>query len=393
MNSSSQPVKVGTNADLAFAVVVLFSYFAMFSTIRRTTVLELILLISFGVAYILIGIYGYAAVRNDPGQNRKLLYFLVQVPLGCLIVLISKGAAYNALLLLPLMAHAVILLPTRLSYGAGVVILAGYVIAVRAFSPSWEVVWNGLPIFIAGLVFITVFTQSAVSEERARAEVERLVSELTLANQQLRAYAVQVEELAITKERNRLAREIHDGLGHYLTTIHMQIQASKAIASRDPRKAQDALDKALEMTHQALADVRRSVASLRSPAIADLPLPEMIRELIDHIDAGKIKTQFQVLGTPRELSPQARMTFYRSAQEALNNAIKHAQASVLLLTLDFRAADSVTMIVQDNGQGAEDMNGGFGLIGMKERANLLNGEVKFSSAKGQGFSVEIWLPG
>lgn len=271
--------------------------------------------------------------------------------------------------------------------------VAGYVIAVRAFSPSWEVVWNGLPIFIAGLVFITVFTQSAVSEERARAEVERLVSELTLANQQLRAYAVQVEELAITKERNRLAREIHDGLGHYLTTIHMQIQASKAIASRDPRKAQDALDKALEMTHQALADVRRSVASLRSPAIADLPLPEMIRELIDHIDAGKMKTQFQVLGTPRELSPQARMTFYRSAQEALNNAIKHAQASVLLLTLDFRAADSVTMIVQDNGQGAEDMNGGFGLIGMKERANLLNGEVKFSSAKGQGFSVEIWLPG
>lgn len=393
MNSSSQPVKVGTNADLAFAVVVLFSYFAMFSTIRRTTVLELILLISFGVAYILIGIYGYAAVRNDPGQNRKLLYFLVQVPLGCLIVLISKGAAYNALLLLPLMAHAVILLPTRLSYGAGVVILAGYVIAVRTFSPGWEVVWNGLPIFIAGLVFITVFTQSAVSEERARAEVERLVSELTLANQQLRAYAVQVEELAITKERNRLAREIHDGLGHYLTTIHMQIQASKAIASRDPRKAQDALDKALEMTHQALADVRRSVASLRSPAIADLPLPEMIRELIDHIDAGKMKTQFQVLGTPRELSPQARMTFYRSAQEALNNAIKHAQASVLLLTLDFRAADSVTMIVQDNGQGAEDMNGGFGLIGMKERANLLNGEVKFSSAKGQGFSVEIWLPG
>jgi len=237
MNSSSQPIKVGTNADLAFAVVVLFSYFAMFSTIRQTTVLELVLLISFGVAYILIGIYGYASVRNDPSQNLKLLYFLIQVPLGCLIVFISKGAAYNALLLLPLMAHAVILLPTRLSYVAGMLILAGYTIAVRAFSPGWDVVWNGMPIFIAGLVFITVFTQSAVSEERARSEVERLVSELTLANQQLRAYAVQVEELAIAKERNRLAREIHDGLGHYLTTIHMQIQASKAIASRDPQKS------------------------------------------------------------------------------------------------------------------------------------------------------------
>ena len=393
MNSSSQPVKVGTNADLAFAVVVLFSYFAMFSTIRQTTVLELVLLISFGVAYILIGIYGYASVRNDPSQNLKLLYFLIQVPLGCLIVFISKGAAYNALLLLPLMAHAVILLPTRLSYVAGMLILAGYTIAVRAFSPGWDVVWNGMPIFIAGLVFITVFTQSAVSEERARSEVERLVSELTLANQQLRAYAVQVEELAIAKERNRLAREIHDGLGHYLTTIHMQIQASKAIASRDPQKAQDALDKALDMTHQALADVRRSVASLRSPAIADLPLPDMLRELIGHIDTGEMKTQFQVQGTPRELSPQVRMTFYRSAQEAINNSFKHSQGSMLWVTLDFLTRDSVTMIVRDNGLGTENMEGGFGLIGMKERANLLNGEVRFFSAKGQGFSVEIRLPG
>ena len=393
MNSSSQPVKVGTNADLAFAVVVLFSYFAMFSTIRQTTVLELVLLISFGVAYILIGIYGYASVRNDPSQNLKLLYFLIQVPLGCLIVFVSKGAAYNALLLLPLMAHAVILLPTRLSYIAGMLILAGYTIAVRAFSPGWDVVWNGMPIFIAGLVFITVFTQSAVSEERARSEVERLVSELTLANQQLRAYAVQVEELAIAKERNRLAREIHDGLGHYLTTIHMQIQASKAIASRDPQKAQDALDKALDMTHQALADVRRSVASLRSPAIADLPLPDMLRELVGHIDTGEMKTQFQVLGTPRELSPQVRMTFYRSAQEAINNSFKHSQGSMLWVTLDFLTRDSVTMIVRDNGQGTENMDGGFGLIGMKERANLLNGEVRFFSAKGQGFSVEIRLPG
>ena len=392
MNVHSQPVKVGTNADIAFAVVVLMSYFAMFSAIRETTVIELILLIGFGVAYILIGIYGYAFVRNDLQFLHKLAYFLIQVPLGCLIVFVSKGAAYNALLLLPLMAHAVILLPTRWSYFVGGIILGGYVLAVRAFSPSWDIVWNGLPIFVAGLVFITVFTQSAVNEERARAEVERLVSELTQANQQLREYAVQVEELAITKERNRLAREIHDGLGHYLTTIHMQIQASKAIAGRDPLRAEDALDKALDMTHQALADVRRSVASLRSPAIMDLPLPEMIADLMGHIDAGEMKSDFKVLGTPREISPQARMTLYRSAQEAVNNSVKHAHASMLWLTLDYQAPDSVSLMIRDNGQGTDDLNGGFGLIGMKERVNLLNGEIKFSSAKGQGFSVEIRLP-
>lgn len=393
MNKSSPPVKVGTNADLAFAVVVLFSYFAMFSAIRKTSALELIVLIGLGVTYILIGIYGYAAVRETRFADNKFLYFAIQIPLGCLIVYIGKGVAYNALLLLPLMAHAVILLSPRWSYLVGVMILVGYMIALRAFSPGWEAVWNGLPTFMAGLVFITVFTQSAVSEERARAEVERLVSELTQANQQLRAYAVQVEELAIAKERNRLAREIHDGLGHYLTTIHMQIQASKAIAVKDPQKAADALDKALALTHQALVDVRRSVAALRSPAVIDLPLPDMITELIQNINVGGMKTEFEIKGDPRELSPQSRLTLYRSAQEAVNNAIKHSEASKLSVVLDFQSPDEIALLVKDNGRGADKMDGGFGLIGMKERVNLLNGEIKFLSASGQGFTVEIHIPG
>jgi signal transduction histidine kinase len=393
MNTKSQPIKVGSNADIAFAVVVLSSYFAMFSTMRTTSAVELILMIGFGVAYLLIGIYGYAAVRESNQLEFQLAYFVLQVPMGCLIVFLGKGAAYNALLLLPLMAHAVILLPPRWSYATGAVILAGYVTAVRAIAPDWGMVWDGLPVFLAGLVFITVFTQSAVSEERARAEVERLVGELTVANQQLREYAVQVEELAIAKERNRLAREIHDGLGHYLTTVHMQVQASKAIMTRDPQKASQALDKALDLTHQALADVRRSVAALRSPVMIDLTLPEMIEELVKNVDAGEMVTGLEIKGEPRTLSPQMRLALYRSAQEALNNAVKHSQATSLSVVLDFQSANEIVLMVEDNGQGADQMEGGFGLIGIKERVQLLNGEVKFTSARGQGFKVEIRLPG
>ncbi len=393
MNLSSRPIKVGSNADLAFAVVVLASYFATFSAIRRTSAIELILMISFGVAYILVGIYGYAIARESTRFKYQLAYFVVQIPLGCLIIYLGKGAAYNALLLLPLMAHAVILLPTRWADAMGVVILAGYILAIRAFAPDWAMVWNGLPTFLAGLVFITVFTQSAVSEERARAEVERLVGELTTANQQLRAYAVQVEELAITKERNRLAREIHDGLGHYLTTIHMQIQASRAIMAKDPQKASEALDKALELTHQALADVRRSVAALRSPAMLDLTLPDMLAELVKNVDSGGLKTNLEVKGEARTLSPQARLTLYRSAQEALNNSLKHSQATELSVTLDFQLKDKVILTVEDNGLGTDQLDGGFGLIGMKERVHLLDGDIQIQTAKGQGFKVEIRLPG
>jgi len=393
MKNPPQPVKVGSNADLAFAVVVLASYFATFSAMRKTSALELILMISFGVAYLLIGIYGYAVARESNQIELQLTYFFIQVPLGCLIVFLGKGTAYNALLLLPLMAHAVILLPPRWSYAVGAAILTGYSIAVRIISPGWDVVWSGLPTFLAGLVFITVFTQSAVSEERARAEVERLVGELTIANQQLRAYAVQVEELAISKERNRLAREIHDGLGHYLTTIHMQIQASQAVMGKDSKKANDALEKALDLSHQALVDVRQSVSALRSPTMLDLPLQEMIAELVNNIDAGRMKATLEIFGSPRILTAQSRLTFYRSTQEALNNSVKHSQATKVSVIINYESPDEVVMTINDNGLGTDQMDGGFGLIGIKERVHLLNGDVQFISAKGQGFAVEIRLPG
>lgn len=393
MKKPSQPIKIGSNADLAFAVVVLASYFATFSAMRKTSALELILMISFGVAYLLVGIYGYAVARESDQIELQLTYFMVQVPLGCLIVFLGKGTVYNALLLLPLMAHAVILLPPRWSYAVGAAILAGYSIAVRIISPGWDAVWSGLPTFLAGLVFITVFTQSAVSEERARAEVERLVGELTVANQQLRAYAVQVEELAIAKERNRLAREIHDGLGHYLTTIHMQIQASQAIMAKDSKKANDALEKALDLSHQALVDVRQSVSALRSPTMLDLPLQEMIAELVKNVDAGGMKATLEVIGPTRTLTPQSRLTFYRSTQEALNNSIKHSRATKISVIINFQSPDDVVLTISDNGLGADQMDGGFGLIGIKERVHLLNGEVQFLSARGQGFTVEIRLPG
>jgi len=393
MKNLPQPIKVGSNADLAFAVVVLASYFATFSAMRKTSALELILMISFGVAYLLIGIYGYAVARESNQIELQLTYFLVQIPLGCLIVYLGKGTAYNALLLLPLMAHAVILLPARWSYATGAAILTGYSIAVRLISPGWDVVRNGVPTFLAGLVFITVFTQSAVSEERARAEVERLVGELTIANQQLRAYAVQVEELAIAKERNRLAREIHDGLGHYLTTIHMQIQASQAVMGKDSKKANDALEKALDLSHQALADVRQSVSALRSPTMLDLPLQEMIAELVNNVDAGRMKATLEILGSPRVLTAQSRLTFYRSTQEALNNSVKHSHAKKVLVTINYESPDEVVLTIIDNGLGTDQMEGGFGLIGIKERVHLLNGDAQFISAKGQGFTVEIRLPG
>src|SRR5262249_49042575 len=133
-------------------------------------------------------------------------------------------------------------------------------------------------IWIASLVFVLVVSWTVMSHRRARIQVERLARELKEANQQLRAQAVEIEELAIAKERNRIARDIHDGLGHYLTVIHVQLEAAQTLLARDPNAARQALLKAQELTREGLADVRRSVALLRGSGL-QRPLVAAIEKL------------------------------------------------------------------------------------------------------------------
>ena len=306
----------------------------------------------------------------------------------------GKGVGFNAMVLLPLAGHSVVLLPQNWRLVVNLGIVTTYAMAMAVFTGSnWALVWSGLPIFLAGQIFIVVFTQMAVSEEKARSEVEKLVKELEEVNQRLRQYSVQVEDLAITKERNRLAREIHDGLGHYLTTIFMQIQAARAVMKGDPEKAQDAMGTAQTLTQEALVDVRRSVSALRDMPVDSLTLQEEIEKMLKNCEAIGISSDLKVLGSPRALSPQALLTVYRAVQEGINNTCKHARASRLSVVLDYTREDEVKMVIQDDGVGASQMTGGFGLMGIRERVRMLNGEVMIDTKPGDGFRLEVCVPG
>lgn len=385
-------IKTGTNADLAFAVVVLASYFATFTTVRKATLFDILLMIVLGSVYIVFGIYGYAYCLKSELPVIRFGYFLVQLPLGGLIVSLGKGAGYNALLLMPLAGHAVVLLKDYWVYAANLGILFIYLISTGSYSANWAVVWEGLPVFLAGLIFIMVFTQSSVSEERARQEVERLVGELQDANQRLRQYALQVEDLAITKERNRLAREIHDGLGHYLTTIHIEIQAARAVMEKSPERSRQMLEKAQLMTQEALTDVRHSVSALRDSPEENQPLPDLVANLMQSCEMAGIASDLKVVGSPRLLSAQANLTIYRAAQESINNVCKHSKASQVWIRLDYLDETQFRMMVQDNGIGSDSLDGGFGIQGMRERVSLLNGSLSIQTEKNQGFRLEICIP-
>ncbi len=394
MNRPFRPFQTGSDADVAFAVVVLASYFTTFSVLQSATNVELLVMIGLGVAYIAMGIYGYAFVTRSGKPVFHLIYFAVQFLLGGAIVFLGKGVGFNAMVLLPLAGHSVMLLPRNARVAVNVGIVATYAIALNPFGVgNWSLVWSGLPMFLAGQIFIVAFTQMAVNEEKARAEVEQLVKELEEANRRLREYALQVEELAITKERNRLAREIHDGLGHYLTTIHVQIQAARAVMKVDPHKTQEALGTAQNLTQEALVDVRRSVAALRDMPADSLSLQEEIEKMLKTVETSGINVETKVLGAPRLLAPKTLWTIYRAVQEGINNTCKHAHATRLSVILDYTQADQVKLVLQDDGVGAEQVDGGFGLLGMRERVHMLNGNMNVITGPQNGFRLELSLPG
>lgn len=393
MDRSFRPTRTSSDADLAFAVVVLASYFTTFSVLQNATTSHLLGLIALGVAYIAVGIYGYAYVAHAGKKSYYVAYFIVQLLLGGFIILLGKGVGYNAMILLPLAGHSVMLLPRNQRLAVNVAIVATFAVALGSVGGNWGAVWAGLPLFLAGQIFIVIFTQMAVSEEKARSEVELLVRELEDANQKLRDDAIQAEELTITKERNRMAREIHDGLGHYLTTIHMQIQAARAVMKADPQKAQESLATAQSQTQAALVDVRRSVSALREMPGDSTTLREEIEKMLKGCENGGITSEIKVIGATRTLSPQAILTVYRTVQEGINNAVKHAKPSHICVTIDYSQSSEVRCIIQDDGVGAENIEGGFGILGIRERVNMLNGKVDIVTAPGSGFRLDISVPG
>jgi signal transduction histidine kinase len=322
------------------------------------------------------------------------LYFIALSLMGSLLFYLSWGTAW--LLLLPLAAQTVYFYFWRGALLLNLLIFLECMVVVHFLSGEWtSLVQSGVSM-IAAQVFVIVFTRVAAKEEATRLEVERLAVELAQANQKLREYAVQVEEVAILQERNRLARDIHDGLGHYLTALNMQIKAAQAVLPVDTKRAGEALAKAQTLAQDALASVRQSVAALREEPALQHPLPDVMANLIRECRETGLVIKLDVQGEPRTLPAPVTVTLYRAAQEALTNIRKHALASRADVTLAYQP-ECVRLKVADNGVGAHQdaahqVTGdqtGFGLVGLRERVALLGGKVNVITAPKQGFTLEV----
>ena len=241
--------------------------------------------------------------------------------------------------------------------------------------------------FLYGLVYMA----GRMSEEREAANRAR--KEAELANVHLREYATQVEDVAILRERNRVAREVHDTVAHGFTGIIMQLEAVTRMVKRYPDQAEQALMVVQEHARDSLAEVRRSVHALRPLQMEAHKGVGALQRLVEEFGSTTgVKADLVLQGIPVELPAGHDLCLYRTVQEGLTNAFRHGRAARARVRLTF-TADRVVAAVEDDGQAAASgCKPGLGIVGIRERAEVLGGRVEAGHAPTGGFVLQLTLP-
>jgi signal transduction histidine kinase len=380
--------------------------------------------VAVGAAGLLVA--GFSVILATAGHSQVIqegaIATLLVVVAGAAAVLVRRpgegGLSLTALVILGLAGAALaMLLPQSQAYLILYLALAG--LGLRTSMRAWPAIATVVAIFaimnvgyflftdgsVTGwitqdiaLVFIFSFMRATrLAEERARAAQRR--AEILLG--ELRAAQKARDEATALAERARLARDIHDVMAHALSGLVISLDTMELLGSqRDPgpdtmRRMLEHVRRAQRIARDGMNDTRQAIAALRGDA---LPGPALLDRLINDIAAAAgICASLTVSGTALPLPPQVGLTLYRTAQEALTNTAKYAGRGATAEVRLSYSDDAVALAIEDQGDGEAGgrtqalSNGGYGLAGMRERAELLGGSLT-ASPTGNGFTVRLRLP-
>lgn len=216
--------------------------------------------------------------------------------------------------------------------------------------------------------------------------------QLAEANRKLELAATTVEQLAVSHERNRMARELHDTLAHSLSAVSVQLEAVSALWDEDPATARTMLEKSLASTRTGLTEARRALHALRATPLQDLGVPLAITSLAESVAArANIKLELAIAPPLDGLPPQVEQCVYRIAQEALENVVRHSHATRVWVALK-QTDGHLTLTVEDDGTGFDsaDVTGAhFGVKGMRERAEMVGGQLTVQSSVNRGTCIQL----
>ena len=316
------------------------------------------------------------------------LYMLLQGGLALSLLLLPLHFDYFSILCFLLSAQAMLLFPQRIAYvwlGIFVAAMAGALLGTGDWREAFPLIF----LYGSGIYFFGLFATLTARSVAARGELQK-------AHSQLQEYAYQAEELAATKERNRLARDLHDSVTQSIFSITLTAESARILLERDHTKVAPQLERLQDLAQDSLAEMRSMIHQLRT---TDGETEHLVPAIRQHLAALKdregLYVEFQMEGDGQVPSSQREMLL-RIVQEALNNVSKHAQtdaAEVTLKLLDGKAL----LVIEDQGVGfdpdsVEARDGHLGLASIRERTELQGGTLSIESSPGAGTRIMIEVP-
>ena len=250
---------------------------------------------------------------------------------------------------------------------------------------------NFIVLFGLSLLLVVLLINALLTERQSQKRLQQ-------ANRELRESAQEIEKLAMDQERSRIARDIHDALGHSLTALNVQLESAVKLWEKDPARSQQFLLTAKQLGSQSLRAVRDSVTSLRQDPLAGKPLDSAIAALLQTAQSNQTPplTITHDIDLAHPLANNLKVLLYRIVQEGLTNVVKHANAQHVYLQLTGSSA-IVTLLLEDDGDGfdLQQARSGFGLQSMRDRAEAVGGTFKLTSHRTgprKGTRLQVSVP-
>jgi signal transduction histidine kinase len=227
--------------------------------------------------------------------------------------------------------------------------------------------------------------------EIEKEEIKQLNEKLKLSNIKLQEYALEVEEVTISKERTRLAQELHDSLGHSLMALAMHLEFAKKICIAKPQKVEEVLEQSEKIAKSSIIDLRKAVTLLNSEVeISDLDTS--IEKLINNFYlVSNLKFTYTKNRNINDLSSLIKTSIYKTIQECITNSLKHGNATEINIKITV-TNENVEFIITDNGIGCNDIVKSNGLKGIEHRIQLLGGSTNYFSHNDLGFGIKVFIP-
>lgn len=344
----------------------------------------------------LLGAYGGTAIVRAAYALRA---FFVVVQAGLIFALVwqTRESLMNHLFLV-VSAQMVFLVPLRVKGVVAAVAFPTILTGAALWLPDGEFLGHAFPLALTAAFGVTYFFAAVMAymtrrQLEARKEAILYAQQLNEVNRLLEARLQEARQVAIARERVRMAREIHDGMGHHLTTVIMELQYGEALADEDPEGALNHLRSAVGIISSAM---KASLEMVQTLERFDRPLPVALHDLVTGwMKATGTPVFLRIDGDGAHLSTAARITLFRAVQESLTNIQKHARATRVEIVLT-QLTDRVSLRVVNNDLGGggrvEAVRSGFGLVGLRERAEALLGEFTAEPRPDGGFQVSLVLP-